>query len=102
MLTSNPSLTFVTTILDPSGTETRYTFIYIDSPPSLRVFLDRIRVAHSLASERQIKTLDIGVGKKCIGIELHEREGRWKWSTAVEVMGRRGGKADVVCEVDGE
>lgn len=101
-----PTLTFSVTVLDPtaaaSSTRGLYTFVYTDSPPSLRVFLDRIRAAHAVAPGRRVRTLDVGVGTKCVGIQVNERAGSWEWSDAVGDMENGGGKADVACVFCGE
>lgn len=100
---ATPTLTFITTVLDPTGpTRAFYTFIYIDSPPSMRVFLDRIRTAHAMAPERRFQTMDVEVGKKCMSIQLHERAGSWEWITAVEVMVSGDAKANITCLLDKE
>lgn len=100
---ATPTLSFVITVLDPTGpTRAFYTFIYIDSPPSLRVFLDRIRTVHTMAPERRFRTMDVEVGGKCMSIQLHERAGSWEWSTAVEVMVSGDGSANITCLLDKE
>lgn len=100
---ATPTLTFVITVLDTtSPTRAFYTFIYIDSPPSLRVFLDRIRTAHAMAPERRFRTMDVEVGKKCMSIQLLERAGSWEWITAVEVMVSGDARANITCLLDKE
>lgn len=100
---ATPTLTFVITVLDPTGpTRVSHTFIYIDSPPSLRVLLDRIRAVHAVAPGRRFRTMDVEVGEKCMSIQLHERAGSWEWSTAVEVMVSGDGRANITCLLDKE
>lgn len=100
-----PTLTFAVSLLDATKSICgSYTFIYTDSPPSLRVFLDRVRSAHAIAPERRIRTMDvgIGVGTKRRIIQVSERAGSWEWSAAVEAMANRGGRSDVFCVFDEE